>query len=135
MGDYYPPFMRLNILMRKHFSHTKTPYYQCGVFDWMNVFCRNIVCRSPYRQTMLCSKNNVWSTYHERNLPVYITTFFHRNAVGNTVVSSTCGVINFIYIVRVVIDIFYWIFVLIDVKINRGGDCLSLVFRGGFYET
>ena len=30
--------------MRKHFSHTKTPYYQCGVFDWMNVFDSNAVC-------------------------------------------------------------------------------------------
>ena len=34
---------------------------------------------------------------------------------------DAAGVINFIYIVCVVIDIFYWIFLLINVKINKSG--------------
>ena len=102
-----------------------------------------------------------WQTYLSmlqgrppcRHAPIYITTFFHRNIALDTrwyplraillayvfihVVGSVdaTGVINFIYIICVVIDIFYWIFALINVKINKGDDCLSLVFRGGFYET
>ena len=122
--------------------HTAKP---CGFFGGEMSMLLAVVAPTTFQKTLRCifgKCHSRWSTLQQTRRSVHHRVYkrvcgektLRCISMSLAVVDAT-GVINFIYIVCVVIDIFYWIFLLIDVRINRGGNCLSLVFRGGFYET